>query len=264
MLNILLLLLNLTPANASLQVHPTRVIFSGGERVAQVTIEHRGDQPETYRISTMFYRMEKDGAMTPVLNPQESDRSAHKMIRFSPKRVTLEPFKEQVVRILLRNPKGIPETDLRTHLYFRPSDEAPKVDDPKEPNKTQMSLRAKVAVAIPIIIKNKKKYDYADSLKLKNLKLIKTNDNKTNFTVNIENQSDNFIHANLRLYYKKDGKTYLVSRVNGVSIYTKNRTAKYPINMPDKVKLESGELSLELKLPSSEGGGTIASTSVNL
>lgn len=249
-------------ANASLQIHPTRVILNGGERVAQVTIEHRGDRPETYRISTMFYKMSEDGSMTPTLTPEEADRSAHKYIRFSPKKVTLEPFKEQVVRILLRNPGAIPETDLRTHLYFRPSDEVPKTDKSSDDNKTQMSLKAKVAVAIPVIVKNKKSYDYDKTLKLQNLKIKKGE--KPEFTVEILNDSDNFIHGNFRLYYQKDDKKYLISRVNGVSVYTNKRTAKYQIKMPDSVKLESGKVSLELKLPSSEGGGTIASTSVNL
>ncbi len=187
-------------ANASLQIHPTRVILDGGERVAQVTIEHRGDRPETYRISTMFYRMSEDGSMTPTLTPEEADRSAHKFIRFSPKKVTLEPFKEQVVRILLRNPGAIPETDLRTHLYFRPSDETPKTEN-SDNDKTQMSLKAKVAVAIPVIVKNKKSYDYDKPLKLQNLTIKKGE--KPEFTVEILNDSDNFIHGNLDFTIKK-------------------------------------------------------------
>jgi hypothetical protein len=143
-------------AEASLQVFPLRVVLSDKERTAQLTLRHTGDQPKSYRISTVFYRMDENGAMTRIPEIDQikpGERPALGFFRYSPRQVKLTPQVEQTVRLVLRQPAGLEEGDYRAHIYFEESDDVVTDVATTENDKATFVLKARVAVAVPVVVR---------------------------------------------------------------------------------------------------------------
>ncbi|HAG91853.1 MAG TPA: hypothetical protein DCL41_08275 [Bdellovibrionales bacterium] len=231
-----LLVIISTTASASLQVFPTRVVLTPDQKVFQVSIRHRGDKPETYRISTRYYKMNTDGSMSVADKVSPDDRSADGMFRYSPKKITLKPNEEQVVRILLRRSAGKDKGIYRTHLYFRPSD---KFDGPLKMSDTKaaMNLSAKVAVAVPVVVQLSKPEatPLIEDFKLKNEK-----DGKTHFSVKLKTEDQHYAFGDFRIL-NSTGDT--VWEVKGVSTYLKERIVSYPLTE----RLPAGKYTLQFE-----------------
>src|SRR5258706_16297462 len=89
----LALLLVATPAFASgeLMVHPTRIVFEGNTRTAQVDGINSGTVPMTYRISIIRRRMTDRGDFVPVGTPAPGEQFADQMTRYSPRQGAPQP-----------------------------------------------------------------------------------------------------------------------------------------------------------------------------
>jgi len=241
---ILILLQVLTQTSwANIQVFPTRISLSPTNKTATVSIRLRSNKPETFRISTMFYQMAYDGSVRQRPDMARSAESAASYIRFSPKRVQLQPNVEQVVRIRVRNIAKL-KNEVRTHLYFRPSD---KTEDPIKQNigagKSAFELKAQVAVAIPIIISPKKmKKDFS----LKKFKVFVA-DNEVKFKVRLEKKSKGFLYGDFTVYKVNGPRKTVVGVAKGVSSYIAKREVSYGLVNSKKNPLTRGTYRLEFK-----------------
>lgn len=99
----------------NLLVAPTRVVFSGRDRSAELILKNQGTTPTTYRLSLFDLDIADDGSVTPTENYA---MSAAEYIRFSPRQVTLEPGAMQKVKLLLRKPMDLAAGEYRSHLKF--------------------------------------------------------------------------------------------------------------------------------------------------
>lgn len=226
---------------ASIQVFPTRVNLSPSEKTATVSIRLRSDKPQTFRISTMFYEMARDGSVKQRPDLARSAESAASYIRFSPKRVELRPNVEQVVRIRVRNIAKLKE-EVRTHLYFRPSDKTNH--DPIKKNigaKSAFELKAQIAVAIPIIITPRPmKKDFT----LSKFKLF-VEDNSVKFRVNLTKKTKGFLYGDVKVFKVKGSKKSLVGVAKGISSYITQRSVSYSLVNSNKNPLTKGKYRLE-------------------
>jgi len=228
---------------ANIQVFPTRINLSPTDKTATVSIRLRSNKPETFRISTMFYQMAPDGSVRQRPDMARSSESAASYIRFSPKRVQLRPNVEQVVRIRVRNIAKL-KNEVRTHLYFRPSD---KTEDPIKQNigagKSAFELKAQVAVAIPIIISPRKmKKDFS----LKKFKVFVA-DNEVKFKVQLQKKSKGFLYGDFTVYKVNGSKKSVVGVAKGVSSYIARREVSYGLVNSKKNPLTRGTYRLEFK-----------------
>ena len=114
-----------TPALAGgpgdLLVAPTRIVFEGRQRTAEVTLVNTGAAAATYRIAFVELRM-TDAGGTVEIEPaaaRPGEQFAEPLIRFSPRQVTLESRVAQTVRMQLRLPADLPPGEYRSHLRFR-------------------------------------------------------------------------------------------------------------------------------------------------
>lgn len=226
-------------AFGELQVFPLRVVLNEKNRSAQVSVRHKGATPMKYRISTIFYRMQPNGAMEEVKVTGPEDKDGSEFFRYSPKQVTLEPNVEQVVRLMLRAPADLPEGEYRCHLHFEGMDEIDKKNDSAAGREAQMFLKARMAVAIPVIIsKGTPKTD----LQLKDFKFSKGPQGETLFSVVMEKTGNGFLYGDFEIV-KADAKgdESSVFTVNGVSSYIPKRTVSFPVQnenlKPGKYKI---------------------------
>ena len=244
-------------AHANLQVLPTRIVLSNKARTAQVTLRHTGKTETRYRIKPIFYRMQPNGAMEEV-KPGEDDRSAIDLIRYSPRQVYQKPNIEQVVRVMLRLPPGLPEGEFRAHLHFEAADElAP--GEHGDGADSRMILQARLAVAIPVIVRNG---DAQVKAQLSNLKLIKLDGEKSAYSVDLKKEGNGFVYGDFVVTFKDaKGKVRQLSLAKGVSSYIPNRTVSYPLESRPPGK---GTLEVQLRAPEDDGGAILASTTKRL
>ena len=144
-------------SGAVLFIYPTMVMFEGNERSATLTLLNRGDAIGTFETSWSELSMGPEGGLTKV--DGVAPWSIQPYVRYSPRRVRLEPGESQVIKIALRHDPDAPEGEYYSHfrvLTLNVEDLPDASDELVEPsaNETSVSIRARSAVAIPIIWRN--------------------------------------------------------------------------------------------------------------
>ena len=95
-------------ATKMLLLNPTRVIFSENTRAVEVHVGNVGKEPVAYTIDLVTMRRDKAGNLREVEQESAEERLVKEMIRFAPRRATIEPGKRQVVKLMLRAPGDLP------------------------------------------------------------------------------------------------------------------------------------------------------------
>lgn len=139
-----------------LAVSPTRVLFEGRTRTAEVTLTNKGRVPATYRVSFTHTRMDESGNVTECAK-EPGQVTAEDLVRYSPREVTLAAGVSQVVRIQLRKPEGLADGEYRSQMLFRgvppPQEMVPAgVDNGKE--EMTISIRPIFGLSIPIGVRH--------------------------------------------------------------------------------------------------------------
>ena len=144
-------------AGAVLFIYPTLVMFEGNSRSATITLTNRGDANGTFETSWSELTMTPEGGLLKV----EGDVpwSVQPYVRYSPRRVTLEPSESQVIKIALRRGMEAPEGEYHSHfrvLTLNSEDLVDESDQAAEPRQSDsaVTITARSAVAIPIIWRN--------------------------------------------------------------------------------------------------------------
>ena len=139
------------------RVTPTRVVFEGPLRSAELTLANTGSEPATYRVSLVRMRMTEAGAIVEVEDALPGESFADSMLRFSPRQVELEPGATQTVRMQLRKPANLSDGEYRSHLVFRALPPVEPDDSPGgRPPSTRgvsIALRPVFGAAIPVIVR---------------------------------------------------------------------------------------------------------------
>jgi hypothetical protein len=114
------------PANSvggmgDVNLYPKRVIIDQRQRVATVGLFNRASATGNYEIKLSDMMMTPDGRLVDlasVSDPAVRDRvkTASKLIRWSPHRVTLASHDSQTVRLMARVPPDLPPGEYRSHF----------------------------------------------------------------------------------------------------------------------------------------------------
>ena len=156
LLAIMSLVPTLAQAGAVLFIYPTLLIFEGDERSGTITVTNRGDETGTFEMSWTDMTMNADGGL--VKHEGEAPWSLQSYVRYSPRRVTLEPLESQVIRIAVRRGLDIPEGEYYSHfrvLTLNSEDPSANLNDAEEQDTgAVITIAARSAVAIPIVWRN--------------------------------------------------------------------------------------------------------------
>jgi hypothetical protein len=250
-------------AHANLQVFPTRVVLTESAPAAQVSVRHKGDKVTNYKISVVFYEMKPDGTMQLVPDSKAIETSAINNIKFSPRRVTLRPNEEQVVRILSSHVSDLKEGEYRAHIYFESMDDIDDVPQaPTSGNSAQLFLKARMAVAIPVIIRR----GVTDSkAELSDLGLKVQPDKSLAFSAELKKIGNRNLYGDFRIKWQKpSGEIVDVGAINGVSSYLPQRNVTFPLTVQDPELYKNGILQAEFHEPAADGGKLLARTEVKI
>jgi pili/flagellar assembly PapD-like chaperone len=126
-----------------LLVAPIEFKLGGRNRSGVVTVQNQAPERTTYRLS--------------IVSPLKMDEGADasKWIRFSPRRMTLNPGESQVVRVLLRKPLDAEKGKYMARLLVQAIPPEPKPVKAEKPQEiVSVNLVIVYGVTVPIRIDN--------------------------------------------------------------------------------------------------------------
>lgn len=241
-------------AFADLQVFPLRIVLGESQKTAQISLRHKGKQNTRYRISTVFYQMSENGEMKALEKVPANEPSAADFLRYSPKIIQLEPNVEQVIRVVLRQPPNLPVGEYRTHLHFEETDPPTTLSGDAPSDAAQMFLKARMAVAIPVIVRVG---NPALKVTASNLKIIQLPNQKKSFSFEVQKEGPGFIYGDLDLIsVSEKGEEKIFKSIAGVSSYINKRTITFPL----EENLTKGKFKVVLRRSAEDGNDFLAST----
>jgi P pilus assembly chaperone PapD len=255
-------------AGSNLLVTPTRMVFEGRDRTAQVTVVNSGDETGTYRIELVNKRMTDAGTFEDIEEQGLGDLFADKMLRYSPRQVVLEPGKSQVVRFSLRKPKDLTEGEYRSHILFKaiPKDAGTNISAAAKSDKLSIKLTPIVSISIPAIVRHGNtratvkfasvEYQAADD-KVKNPSLF----------VRLDREGNQSVYGDLLAeYVQTDGTSRVIGQASGLAVYTPNssRTFRLQLDIPSDMDLRAGVVNVFYRDKPDDGGKVLAQTQLKV
>ncbi|MFK7733558.1 MAG: molecular chaperone [Pseudomonadales bacterium] len=237
-----------THAESVLQVLPTRVLMSDSERSTTVTLVNRGDDDGTYRLFFRNLRMDDDGSMEEITENDSllDEKFADKMLRFSPRRVTVPARSKQTVRIVLRKPAGLEDGEYRSHLVFRKlKDQKSVLENQASENQIAFSLRAVVEVTIPVIVRQG---ELSASMSIAKAQFDTLASGAQNIDFTLEREGNRSIYGNVDLWeVGSNGARRNLGSARGLAVYVPNQQRSFSIELDNVSKPIASDSSIVLE-----------------
>ncbi|WP_332822035.1 fimbrial biogenesis chaperone [Pseudomonas sp.] len=265
----LLFLLPASHAGAELMLYPTRVVFAGNQRAAQLELINNGSERATYRISLVNRRMSETGAFSEIDTPLPGEQFADDLLRYSPRQVTLEPGTGQAVRIMVRKPANLPSGEYRSHLLFAQQPEARgstsiEERDPAAKNEIGIKLTTLVGISIPVIVRHG---NTDASVSLTQLDLQQPPGKAPTLELQMERSGSQSVYGDLTVsLIPARGAEQVLARANGVAVYSPNRVrrANIALQRPNGQRLTDGALRVSYREQAEDGGALLAEAVLQL
>lgn len=257
-------------ALADLMLYPTRVVFEKNQRAAQVELINQGKTPETYRINLINRRMSETGEFIAVETPGAGEQFADRLLRYSPRQVTIPPGGSQTVRILLRKPADLSAGEYRSHLQFDRLADASGSGSIEELDQTfggssiGVVLTALVGASIPIIVRHG---DTRASVTLSDLALVGPGADSQTLAFQINRDGSRSVFGDLAVTFTPEGGAAIeLAKAGGVAVYVPNplRRARMPLQLPAGTALRAGTLRVSFRDRPEAGGKLLAEASLAL
>lgn len=236
-----MLLMTTSNASADLLISPLRVVLDEKERSSSITLINSGNQIRSYRIHwTQKVALSSGGYRDLTDAEQLSYAGLEKIVRISPKQVTLSPGQRQTVRLLLRNPGNLIDGEYRSHLTFT----ALPVQTKESSNTAETGIKINVLMGytMPVVFRTG---DVRVAPTIDNLSLLTIKERNATFIKVALSHSDLYsTSGRLVAYWTPRGQsTKQVGIINGYNFYPEVRTTE--VRIPWKsFKLESGTLEV--------------------
>ena len=226
---------------ADLLISPIRVVLDERDRSASVTLINSGQETRSYRVSWSKKIALPQGGYRD-LTPTEDAQYAglERMVRISPKQVTLAPKQRQTIKLLVRNPGNLAEGEYRSHLTFTA---LPARSEGRQQN-TPASFNINVLMnyTMPILYR---KGTVRVAPTINNLSLVTKKElGKTFIKVDLAHQDQYSTSGRLVAYWTPEGgEQRQVALINGYNFYPELSTAQVHLTWPD-FSLEPGLLEV--------------------
>ncbi len=249
-----------THAAGNLAVMPTRVMFEGRERTAEVSLTNTGDEESIYRLALVNRRMTAGGSLVDVADkPLPGERFADGLVRFSPRQVVLKPGESQVVRLQLRRPAGLEAGEYRSHLAFRavPRESGPPAAEGRE---FRVTLTPIYGVSIPVIVRHG---ELGADVGIRGLTLLRDRRRslrKVAFTLTREGGQSVYGDIDVKFVDEAGGERIL-ARARGLAVYTPNDRRKVTLDVVNGGVVEGGTIVVSYRQKPEAGGRVLAEVS---
>lgn len=261
----------LPPADAQggagdLTVTPTRLVFEGRIRTQSISLIHRGSGPMTYRVEMIEQRMLPDGGFEAIAEPRPGESPASELVRYSPRRVTLEPGVAQTVRLALRKPAGLEAGEYRSHLALYaepPPGAAASIEGTGDGEELGVRLIPIYRITVPVIVRHGE-LDATASLEIlgpPELGEEEGKDGTPRLPLRLDRDGARSIFGDLDVTLQRPGAAPLVvAQVKGLAVYTPNpsRFLGLPLHLPPGAPLDGARLEVRFAEKERAGAATAA------
>jgi hypothetical protein len=265
------LLLLAGAAQADLMLFPTRIVFEGKQRAAQLELMNSGTKPETYRLHMVNRRMGPNGEFTAIEAAGPGELFVDNMVVFSPHQVTIAPGSSQTIRLLLRKPAALTEGEYRSHLQLDRVADATggsNVEQLAKPGTQDIGvvIQALVGASIPVIVRQGQTQA---QVKLTQLALMPSGPGQPGgaLSLTIEREGNRSVYGDIGVSFTTAaGVTLELAKAQGVAVYVPNasRSALLPLTLPGGAPLPAGVLRVVYRERAEAGGKLIADASLTL
>ena len=264
----------LQPAHAQVgggvSVSPQRIVFEGRTRSSQVTLINNSTKPVTYRISFKNMQMKEDGTFVQIDKPQAGGRFADKLIRYSPREVTVPGKGTQTVRLMVRKPRDLEEGEYRSHMLFKalpPPDAGADIETlTVKKGEIKISIIPILSISIPIIVRHGK---LSATVGLADLKIVPPSkpENPSRLGLKVTREGTSSAYGDISVQFQPgSGDEVEVGLVRGVAVYVPNkgRTLQVLLNPPQGVVLKGGTLRVTFRDRPESGGAVLAKAELSV
>lgn len=247
------------PGPGDLLVAPTRIVFEGRQRTAEITLVNLGEHDATYRIGFVELQMDEFGG-TREYDPEgvPEEKLASGMIRYSPRQVLLEPGVAQTVRLQLRKSENLPPGEYRSHLLFRAIPQENISQDQEDGaaggGGIDITLTAIYGVSIPVLVRHG---ELTAQTHLGELELApgEPGSNSQALLFRLERTGTSSVFGHLRAeFLPLGGRPIVVGAANGVAVYAENasRRGRLTLQIPPEFRNRPGVLVLRYETPAGQ------------
>lgn len=264
----LLFMLPAGQALAQLMLYPTRVVFEGNQRSAQLELINNGSETATYRITLVNRRMSETGEFSDVAEPLAGEQLADNLLQYSPRQVTLEPGAGQAVRIMVRKPADLVAGEYRSHLLFAQQPEISGIrsieSSAAAADEIGIQLTALVGASVPVIVR----HGATDAnVALTQLQLQRSSTGLPLLALQMQRSGTQSVFGDLTVSFTpRSGAEQVIGRANGVAVYTPNplRRAGIALQPPSGLHLSNGTLRVTYQEQAEDGGRLLAEAELSL
>ena len=245
-----------------LLVNPTRVVFEGRKRAAELNLSNVGAAKGVYRVSLVRMEMTETGGFRQVPTERVPGQVAPEdLVRFSPREVSLDPQESQTVRLQLRKPADLPPGEYRIHLSFMSVPPIPEAQDPAAAAAAKglsIKLTPVFGLAIPVIIRQ------GDTSATATFADLAYDQARRELHFTIQRQGNQSLYGDLKATFTPaSGKEEELCQANGVAVYTPNPIRRMVIPAPIKAK-GGGRIRLTYARVDAETGPLLAEAFLDL
>jgi hypothetical protein len=243
-------------AAGGLMVTPNRLDFKDNVDSQEVKLINKSEEPVTYRVSLQHLRMDEKGNYKEILVTETDapEKFADDLLRYSPRRVTLQPNEVQTIRVMVKKPADLPAGEYRSHFLFR-EEPAPdlkpdgNVEAPtkKKDGKISVTLKPLFGISIPALVSNG---DVKGESAIENM-VIKTDEKEHRklLSLDITRAGNGSVYGNILVTFKsnKTSKEYDIGVLNSVAVFYPyaKRNVLINLNIPKDIKLSDGVLNAQ-------------------
>ena len=234
----------------TLMISPVRAIFMERQRTVTLSVGNPSNAPVTYTVSLVTMRRDKSGDLYEVEKGAESkhEKLCRSMIRFSPRRATVQPHTRQVVKLMVRKPKDLPTGEYQTRLKIPPL--APvqsSQNSARQSDGRQFSINMLVGITLPVIIQHGPadtslspvSLQFSSSSQIPSGKIAR-------LAILREGNYSGF--GDIKLIYSSQGEQKAIGSVRGVAIYLPETGREVTIPLQDITsdELQRGSVRAEV------------------
>lgn len=234
-----LLLSNLSYAD--LMISPTRVLLDERNRTVEINLINAGKQVRSYRVEWKQMTALSQGGYRELTEDEKSRYSGlERIVRISPKQVTLGPGERQTVKLFVRNAGNLQQGEYRSHLAFVA---LPAQDSkPQKSQGSSIELNVLMSYTMPVVYRVGQ---ITIRPQITDISLVYTKKNDTtHIKVDLFHKDIFSSHGRLVAFWTpQNGQTRQVSLLNGYNFYPEIQTATVQLPWKD-FKLASGKLEI--------------------
>lgn len=224
-----------TPALAEVLIAPTRVVLENGERSAELVVVNKGQEQAAFRVSVENRRMLENGALETADIAKSNELFAKDYIRFSPRRIVLEPGGRQTVRVSV-NTSNLEEGEYRSHLRLMSAPmsagRALAASGDGTSDSISIQLIAVRSLTIPVIARvgALNATVQIDNAALDN----DSQSGETFFVARLNRDGTQSTYGDINLYI--DGEAEPIYFARGIAVYTPNTHRDVILPLPEDVR----------------------------